>query len=246
MPRRYDTINPHAEYVPTSHYHLPLRYVLLVGFICGLLFTIVCMFFLFVLARPDVSPEQLTALPLPMHTNVNKKIESPQEYPDNAISLVYPPEYQMVEKESSMHTPGMLREYVFHRTEENSQLPILADFVMQTADALAQSGLPTADFDAEKTLFASESDIKDNEIFRFNDRVFYVHNIPSDTGILRSYMTFVNTTRLEIHIGIPSPSLSMQADELFRQLFIISKGQLGNNGSGAEQDGGLRLNINTE
>ena len=150
---------------------------------------------------------------------------------DNTVSIVYPPAYEMIEKDPSERTPGILQEYYFSHPFTDPGIPVLNSFIMQTADSSAAGLLATADFDAEGTSFQNLKEIEGSEISEFNNRMFYVRNTGDDENspadesgpTIRHYVTFIGGTRLEVRIWMPSPSLSMQADELFREVVFVSK-----------------------
>ncbi len=218
-------IDSHRDYVPTSHYHLALRHVILIVFVCVVLGGIIIMLSLFAVVSPNTAVEQLVVPPTPVAVEA-VSARAPFTYADNAVSFIYPLEYELMQQEAiqgSLATYGFIRKKNEMEDEKNPRLDRL---VMYTAASIQTAGeasnLPPQIFEGEKKALETVEVSDKNEIITFEDQRYLVANNVVATGSVRRYVTYVNETRIEITIWMPSVSESMQADELFHQFRVIS------------------------
>lgn len=221
MSNNQETHEPYHDYVPTSHYHLPMRYVLIV--VCVALCGLLLLFLLFAAIRATVDTEQFI-VPLSPAVVEAPPALLPRSYNGSAVSFIYPPEYEMSDKEESERLPGSLAEYVFIGPGTgNKQQPFLIDLTLYTGDSIQTARLDRSAFDTEKVSFEQGLDVEGRQTSFFNDLKYYVYNTEEGVIAIRHYITFIDGTRIEIRIAMPSASFSMQADELFRLVHVVSR-----------------------
>lgn len=224
------------EQVPTSHYHLSFWHVFcIVSVFLALGIIAVLVFFGFEKQEPvvPISPTPTPVADAPVQEQnwyITPEYLKNLEGTGTSVSVVYPPEYELIEAKAES---GMLKHFVLKNSQANSNLPQLLDFSLSTVASLKDSttkgsselvALATKEFELEKSSLEQKKEIDGRQLMTFDSILFFVQNVQSGTtnSFVREYVTFAGGTRIDIRIAIPSPSLSMQADELFHQVHLVA------------------------
>lgn len=220
------------ECVPTAHYHLSPKYVLGIVFV-GLCIGLPLFVFFFQEGALHIPEKNFTVIhkqPTDPTTRVNEQILS-----DSTMNLIYPPEYEMVKSDEPL--VGSLAFYTFKDIEEADKkevYPRLVHFSLYTNESIQVAGekssLSSEDFKNAKNAYESKGELASWQTVISEERLFYVQNKNVDRGTIRKYFSYFGDTRVEIDIMLSSPSQSMQADELFKQVLFGSAVKEGEHG----------------
>ncbi|TSC62745.1 MAG: hypothetical protein G01um101448_448 [Parcubacteria group bacterium Gr01-1014_48] len=221
--------NEEHDSMSTSNYHLSARQIFsIVAFFLILGGSITALFFIF---RKQGQGDSTASLGAEAPISQESSYLSPEYIErlagaESSVSIIYPPEYELVEATDAAED-GLLKNYVFLNTQINSDLPKLLDFSLSSADSLGVLGVDSETmktFELEKNSLEQQKELDGRQFSVFENILFLVQNVPSvaDGAYIREYVTFAGGTRIQIRIAMPSPSFSMQADELFRQVHLVA------------------------